>query len=330
MTSLQELESRHQQEIKQLEEEREAELQKLSGAAKKKYENKWKERMQQLKQTHETELWEAKMSSAVDEEESSSEPHDEKVNGGSTSSKLSAQAKKEEEEKKKAEQRKQKNAKKKQKKVQKQQEQRLQAEQEFLNDGGVSQRDIEIQRIQQYFENNWCIHEIDSDGHCLYRSLADQLNINLKDTTNPFTKDLLIRANNELSEKNKRELKNLSSSTGFTYLHLRSLIANQLRRKADDYFPFVMDVCETMDQYADTVEHSSEWGGQVEIQAFLDLCQDQFVLKIVQDNGIVTMGSNSKSQTPEQSNLIVTYHKKYYALGEHYNSIRMATPVSAE
>ena len=170
---------------------------------------------------------------------------------------------------------------------------------------------------------NQIIFEIDSDGHCLYRSLADQLNVNL---INPFSKQLLERANAELSEKNKRELKSMTSANGlFTYLHLRSLVANQLRRKCDDYFPFVMDVCETMDQYANTVESSSEWGGQVEIQAFLDLCGDQYNLKIVQDNGIVSMGSNAKSSLPNASTLIVSYHKRYYALGEHYNSVKLQT-----
>ena len=311
MSSVKELEALHEQELQNLAEEKAKEFEKIanSGAAtKKKFENKWKEKLKEVEQRHETELWEAKMSSTVDDEEDEKESTPKQT------------ISKDGEEKKKAEQRKLKNAKKKQKKVQKQTDARQQAHQEFMDSGGVTQRDVEIERIKQYLESNQSIFEIDSDGHCLYRSLADQLNTNLN---NSFTKQLLERANSELSEKNKRELKSLTTSNGlFTYLHLRSLIANQLRRKSDEYFPFVMDVCETMDEYANIVESSSEWGGQVEIQAFLDLCGKQFILKIVQDSGIVLMGDNSMTPHPSSSILFVSYHKRYYALGEHYNSIK--------
>jgi len=310
--SVRELEAKHEQELKELEEEKERERSQLAptagAAAKKKFESRWKTKMEEVARRQETELWEAKMSETVDDEEEQDQQ-------------VSSEQVKKEEEKKKEEQRKQKNAKKKQKKNDKLNQARQQAEQEFLDEGGITQREVEIQRIKQYLDPTQSIHDVDADGHCLYRSLAHQLNINLEKATNPFTKELMSKAQNCLSEKNKRELKSMSNNSGFTYLHLRSLIASQLRKNPDNYFPFVMDVCETMDQYADLVDGSSEWGGQVELQAFLDLCNEQYVLKIAQDNGIVTMGSSKNSQCPSESTLMVSYHKRYYALGEHYNSV---------
>eukprot|EP01065_Artemidia_motanka_P009572 TRINITY_DN14909_c0_g1_i1.p1 TRINITY_DN14909_c0_g1~~TRINITY_DN14909_c0_g1_i1.p1 ORF type:complete len:236 (+),score=71.49 TRINITY_DN14909_c0_g1_i1:70-777(+) len=131
------------------------------------------------------------------------------------------------------------------------------------------------------------LHEVQSDGNCLYRSVAHQLSLHGRD---------------------------------MTYVQLRRLCAEELRRNPEKYQPFVVD--EAGDAVSDaafaahcaTVESSSEWGGQTELEALAQAISSPIVVL--------------QAQGPDQrfgdefgsAELVLVYHKHFMMLGEHYNS----------
>ena len=77
-------------------------------------------------------------------------------------------------------------------------------------------------------------------------------------------------------------------------------------------------VDEDFEKYCEKVESitQSVWGGQLEINAIsaaLKLPIDVFSA----DSPVVTMGKEADSK----KKLRISYHKHYFSLGEHYNSI---------
>ena len=66
---------------------------------------------------------------------------------------------------------------------------------------------------------------------------------------------------------------------------------------------------------------TASWGGQIEIQALSDALRTP-VEVYAADQPVLVMGelyggANGSGLQP----LRVTYHRKYYTLGEHYNSV---------
>ncbi|KAI8901116.1 hypothetical protein BC833DRAFT_579004 [Globomyces pollinis-pini] len=86
------------------------------------------------------------------------------------------------------------------------------------------------------------IHHIIPDGHCLYNSIAHQLNI-------------------------------LDTSSHYTYKDLRHLAAEYMSTHSDDFLPFLVDDHgnmlneESFKEYCSELEFGAVWGGQNEIQA---------------------------------------------------------------
>lgn len=74
---------------------------------------------------------------------------------------------------------------------------------------------------------------------------------------------------------------------------------------------------EQYNKYCDNVEHTNEWGGQIEIRALVGALQVS--VRIFQGMGapIIDMGESFA----KKHLILLSYHKHYYSLGEHYNSV---------
>ena len=96
-----------------------------------------------------------------------------------------------------------------------------------------------------------------------------------------------------------------------------------MRSHAEDFMPFIGEdesgySAPDFEKYCKQVESitQSVWGGQLEINAIsaaLKLTIDVFSA----DSPVVTMGKEGESK----KKLRISYHKHYFSLGEHYNSI---------
>ncbi len=91
------------------------------------------------------------------------------------------------------------------------------------------------------------IKDIQPDGHCMYRALADQCVQNLPD----------------LDPELAREVKTWEKGAGHT--QMRGICAAFMRQHADDFAPFVDT--DDFGAYIDKIESTAEWGGDVELTA---------------------------------------------------------------
>ena len=62
----------------------------------------------------------------------------------------------------------------------------------------------------------------------------------------------------------------------------------------------------------------AEWGGQLEIRA---LCEYLHRPIHVYEANMPVLIMSEENVRSDESPIILTYHRHYYALGEHYNSV---------
>ena len=129
------------------------------------------------------------------------------------------------------------------------------------------------------------IFDVPSDGDCLFSGIAHQL---------------------ENSPK---------------VMELRKLVSDTLLSHRDDYLPFLSLSEEAFEKYCEAMSSSPKWGGQVEITALSRALKKP--IEVIQAEGPpVQVGFDDfRDQKP----IVLTYHRHYYGLGEHYNSV---TPLS--
>lgn len=102
---------------------------------------------------------------------------------------------------------------------------------------------------------------------------------------------------------------------------MRATAAKYIRDNADDFTPFLglLSTDPEFDEYCKKVESATlaEWGGQLEIKA---LCASLlFKVRVYSATAPeVLMGEEVVGAV---DTLNVTFHKHFYALGEHYNSV---------
>ncbi|XP_066156064.1 deubiquitinase OTUD6B [Euwallacea fornicatus] len=152
-------------------------------------------------------------------------------------------------------------------------------------------RILEMNTIKKALQEiNLQIHNIPADGNCLYLAVKHQLQVSRRST----------HSVNELRKKT----------------------ANFMRAHKDDFLPFMYNEDdeseivseETFESYCKDVEKTKLWGGQLELKALSNVLSCP--IKVIQATGPPTVqGENFKG--PE---LILTYHRHLYRLGEHYNS----------
>ena len=153
---------------------------------------------------------------------------------------------------------------------------------------GPSERDVEMGKLEaQLSPLGLKIHEIPADGHCLYRSLAHQLQ---------------------------------AQGEAVDFLQCRKEIAAHIRANAADFAPYI-DAAEggsaDIASYCAVVADSSEWGGQLEITA-LAHARKRKVTVFSADAPPLHTGDEYTDQGPP---IELAYHRHYYGLGEHYNAV---------
>jgi OTU domain-containing protein 6 len=163
---------------------------------------------------------------------------------------------------------------------------------------GPSKRDLEVAQIaKRLAKNRLKIKEVEADGHCLYRSVADQL----------------AQSGNGAVGQGTAE---------GAHMLLRSMCANYMKSHRPIFEPFIAaeDAAEdappmSFDKYIDRIKNSAEWGGQLELQALAGALKTPIRI-VAGDADPLVMGSEFKGEP-----LVVTYHRHFLALGEHYNSV---------
>ena len=73
------------------------------------------------------------------------------------------------------------------------------------------------------------------------------------------------------------------------------------------------------DEYCKNMAETKAWGGQIELRAISDILGRK--IEVLQAEGPpVIIGENLDNET---ASIILTYHKHYLGLGEHYNSTKV-------
>lgn len=149
----------------------------------------------------------------------------------------------------------------------------------------------EMQSIQAILtERNLALHTIASDGDCLYNAIRNQLR--------------------------------LLGRTVPDVIELRQQTADYILRNKDSLI-FYMTNPDTGDclndeefiKYCGSVRNTPAWGGQIEITALSNILKS--TIEVIQSSGPPTIQGESNGP-----NLIITYHRHMYSLGEHYNGTK--------
>jgi len=154
------------------------------------------------------------------------------------------------------------------------------------------------------------VHEINPDGHCLFSAVADQLS--LLGTVPP---------------------------SQATYENTRKAAANFIHSHPEEFLPFLPSSLgedgdgaldggfmtrEQFDNYCTAMRDTAVWGGEPEIVALSRTFN--IPIHIVQGGKPPIVVHHPSGQHEEdfanQSAIWISYHRKLYGLGEHYNSLR--------
>ncbi|KAF7650801.1 hypothetical protein LDENG_00120500 [Lucifuga dentata] len=165
------------------------------------------------------------------------------------------------------------------------------AEAEVQNLLGVRHQEG-LKLAQKLAQQQLQIKEIPSDGHCMYRAIEDQLA--------------------------QRSVPGLTISVK----ELRSRTAEHMRSHADDFLPFLtntntgdMYTTDEFEKYCSDVEHTSAWGGQLELRALTQVLH--LPVEVIQsDSPTIKIGEEY-----DKDPIILIYMRHAYGLGEHYNSV---------
>lgn len=146
---------------------------------------------------------------------------------------------------------------------------------------GPSAKDIELQALK--LPENLTIKEIPADGHCLYRAIASQ--------------------------------------TSSTYTKMRHLAAEELTNNRKEYEPFFIaeDSTVSFDQHIQQVRDTAEWGGHMELRALAKALNR--TIMVYSATTAAPLQIDSGDSCNDDNQILLTYHRHYYALGEHYNAL---------
>ncbi|KAK7114801.1 deubiquitinase OTUD6B-like [Littorina saxatilis] len=138
------------------------------------------------------------------------------------------------------------------------------------------------------------IHQIPSDGNCMYNAVKHQVN---------------QRGHRETNES------------------LRQKTADLMRSKQDDFLPFLTHpetgdpyTPEKFEQYCEEVATTTAWGGHLELRAMSEALS--MPMEVVQAEGPKVTVGEEYSGTP----VTLVYHRHALGLGEHYNSVQERGP----
>ncbi|EWM27374.1 Ovarian tumor, otubain [Nannochloropsis gaditana] len=160
----------------------------------------------------------------------------------------------------------------------------------LAKEGVVSLRDLEMGQILSLLSPlGLRVQEVPADGHCLYRAVAHQL-----------------------------EHQGIPSQG---YPEVRRSAAQYILSHPEDFLPFLAGGEEGegagLEAYVHTVEDTAEWGGELEIRALCHAYQTP-IRVYAAEQPVYMIGAEDYDQAKP---LLLSYHRHFYALGEHYNSV---------
>jgi len=145
------------------------------------------------------------------------------------------------------------------------------------------------------------LFHINPDGHCLFSAVADQLS-----------------------------LLGIVSKSQPAYMSIRRAAADYIQAHPDDFIPFlpsptredgIMSHSE-FEQYCTSIRDTAEWGGEPEILA---LSRAYGVAIHVVQGGSPSIVKHepeeADAKASDRSIAFISYHRRMYGLGEHYNSL---------
>lgn len=171
--------------------------------------------------------------------------------------------------------------------------------QDEINKTGA--RAIELNTIKKLLaKRDLIIHPIASDGNCLYNAIRNQLQV-----TDRFVDDVRT---------------------------LRNKTADYILQNKDSLI-FYMTNADTgnclndteFEKYCSDLRNTAAWGGQIEISALSQVLQ--VPIEVIQATGPPTIQGDDKFKGP---NLVITYHRNMFSLGEHYNGTRLSNKNSTD
>lgn len=150
---------------------------------------------------------------------------------------------------------------------------------------------IEGRAIQsKLLERQLTLHSISSDGDCLYNAVRHQLS----------QKGLPTYSVQELRKE----------TANYIRAHKDSLICYMTNPKTGD---LLSDA--EFENYCELLHTTPAWGGQIELKALSSILK--VPIEVLQAEGPPTVQGADEFSGP---NLLITYHRHMYSLGEHYNS----------
>jgi OTU domain-containing protein 6 len=193
----------------------------------------------------------------------------------------------------------------KQKEQERQKDAAIRAELETVTQSGPSARDAEMAAIQAQLEPlGLCIATIPADGHCLYRAVQAQLlsaSLTTTDTDTTVVDDDLV-------------------------WQMRETCANAILDQGHDLEAFLefTDNVPDLQTYVNRVRTRADcWGGHVELRALSTALQRP--IHVYQAAGGCLVIDDSHGNASSSSNVVepirLSYHLRYYSLGEHYNQV---------
>lgn len=152
-------------------------------------------------------------------------------------------------------------------------------------------RNLELQAVSEKLgKNKLRIFPIPSDGDCLYKAVAHQL------------------------ESTRQKSMSIDE--------LRKNVAEYIRQNKDIFMPFMTnpETCDMLseaefDDYCNKISSTKVWGGQLEIKALSNSLKCP--INVVQATGPDSIKQGAEFPGPA---LVISYHRHMYSLGEHYNS----------
>jgi OTU domain-containing protein 6 len=186
---------------------------------------------------------------------------------------------------------------------------------------GPAARDVELTQLNStLLPLALQIREIQSDGNCLFRAIADQLRYDGTSSSSSSNSNSGIG----------------TGKNSLDHISLRALAALHIRSHKNDYEPYLEEGTH-FPTYCTRIASSTPvdgaavlWGGQVEIQA-LSLCLGKVIEVYSADAPVLRMGDPDTTATAtggadgtesgDGGVLRVSYHAHFFALGAHYNSV---------
>jgi len=165
----------------------------------------------------------------------------------------------------------------------------------------------DIEKVCQ--EKSLQVFEVNPDGHCLYSAVADQL-----------------------------ALLDILPASQANYAVVRQAASQYMFSHPDDFVPFLAPPVDSdsgvmtpegFERYCATIRDTAEWGGEPEILALSRTYKVPIHVIQAGRPSVVVHHPGDPSVTNDDKRVVrISYHRRMYGLGEHYNSLRPKNALS--